>query len=431
MEIKEQLEKDFGKVVGYEPVKLVLERILDMIRNREKYDRLGTNLPTGILLSGNPGTGKTLIANSFIEASGLPVYLVRKDKPNVDFINFINQSFESAKANAPAIVFLDDMDKFANEDKGHSDTEEYITIQSCIDDAKGKNVFVLATANNMDKLPRSLYRNGRFDKHIKIKNPTGKDAIKIVEYYIKQKNFESNIDREEIARMLNGGSCATLETVINEASVLAGFENKQIVEKVDLLRAAMCVIFGAPELEDKKPIEIVKKTAYHEAGHVVVGEILESGSIALVSVLGHDGPTQGVTAYYQDNDLYFSSIEYMKNRVKSLLAGKAAIDLIYGEVDVGACSDIDRAFDIVERFVTEYCSVGFDKYVHHAKSSDSLLSAQEINICVEVEKYYQEAHKMLVDNKDFLDKIAKALIEKETLTCKDIKKIKQGCKIIH
>lgn len=430
MEQKKQIEKDFEKVIGYESIKLVLERILDMIRNREKYEKLGAKLPSGILLSGKPGIGKTLIANSFIEASKLPVYLIRKDKPDGDFVNFIKQSFEDAKSKAPSIVFLDDMDKFANEDDFHCDTEEYVTIQACIDNVKGCDVFVLATANNMDKLPSSLCRSGRFDKQIKVSVPRGKDATQIIEYYMKQKKFVRDVNSEEIAKMLDGGSCAVLETVINEASILAGFAGKDKIEKDDLLRSAMCVIFGAPEIADKKPIDILKKTAYHEAGHAVIAELLEPESISLVSVLGHDGPTQGVTAYYQDDDTYFSSIEYMKHRVKSLLAGKAATEIVYGEVDVGANNDIHRAISIIERFVDHYCGFGFDKFEFKEKSSNDLLSRKEMLVFSELEKYYQEVKKMLISNREFLDKVAQQLVVKETLTCKDLKEIKATCKIV-
>ena len=192
----------------------------------------------------------------------------------------------------------------------------------------------------------------------------------------------------------------------------------------------MCVIFEAPEIADKKPIEILKKTAYHEAGHAVIAELLEPESISLVSVLGHDGPTQGVTAYYQDDDTYFSSIEYMKNRVKSLLAGKAATEIVYGEVDVGANNDIHRAISITERFVDHYCGFGFDKFEFQKNSSNDLLSRKETIVFSELEKYYQEVKKMLISNREFLDKVAQQLVVKETLTCKDLKKIKETCQVI-
>lgn len=430
MEKEKQIEKDFKKVIGYEPIKLVLERILDMIRNREKYDKLGTRLPSGVLLSGEPGTGKTLIANSFVEASKLPFYLVKKDCPDGDFVKYIKQSFESAKKNAPSIVFLDDMDKFANEDDFRRDAEEYVTIQACIDDVKGKDVFVIATVNNLNKLPNSLYRSGRFDKNLKLEIPTGEDAIQIIDYYIKQKNIDADVDCEEIGKMLNGESCAVLETVINEAAVFAGFEGKEKITKKDLLRAAMCVIFKAPESARKKSIQLVKKIAYHEAGHTVVAELLEPGSISLVSVLGHDGATEGVTVFYQENEKYFSSIEFMKNRVRSLLAGKAATEIVFGEVDVGAKSDTRRAINISERFVDDYCGFGYDKFEFQQHSSNELLARKEMFIFSEIEKYYQEAKKLLIDNREFLDKVAEKLVENETLTCKDIYEIKKSCTII-
>ena len=424
---KKQMEKDFAKVIGYEPIKLVLERTLDMIRNKEKYDKLGTKLPSGILLSGVPGVGKTLLANSFIKASGLPFYLVRKNQSNGSFVNFIKKSFEDAKAHAPAIVFLDDMDKFANEDEKHCDAEEYITIQSCIDDVKGYGVFVIATVNNMKKLPKSLYRRGRFDKHIPMNTPTGKDAIKIIKHYMQSKNFADDINSEEIVRVLNGRSCASLATVINEAAVLAGYAGKTKIEKEDFLRAAMCVLFDAPELIEKRPDKILRKIAYHEAGHVVVAETLEKESVSLVSVLGHDSSTQGITVYYQDDDEYFSNINLMKNRVKTLLAGRAATEIIYGEVDVGASSDIHRAFDIVERFADDYCSFGFDNFESYRQSSNDLLNRRELQMANELQNYYQDVRKILIDNHKFLDQVAQALVEKETLTSKDIQAIKKAC----
>lgn len=171
MEQNEQIGKDFERVIGYEPIKKVLERLLDMIRKKEKYDKLGTRLPRGMMLCGEPGVGKTLIASSFIEASKLPVFVIRKDKPNGDFVNFIKQTFDEARNNTPSIVFLDDVDKFANEDNMHRDAEEYVTIQSCIDEVKNDDVFVLATANDESKLPNSLLRCGRFDKIINVKPP--------------------------------------------------------------------------------------------------------------------------------------------------------------------------------------------------------------------------------------------------------------------
>lgn len=427
MEQNEQIGKDFERVIGYEPIKKVLERLLDMIRKKEKYDKLGTRLPRGMMLCGEPGVGKTLIASSFIEASKLPVFVIRKDKPNGDFVNFIKQTFDEARNNTPSIVFLDDVDKFANEDNMHRDAEEYVTIQSCIDEVKNYDVFVLATANDESKLPNSLLRCGRFDKIINVKPPQGDDAVKIIEFYMRQKKFVDCVDFEDIAKMLQGKSCAVLETVINEAAILAGYENKDRIDKEDLLRAAMCVVFGAPELVVKKSENIMRKIACHEAGHTVVSEILEPKTVSFVSVVGHDGPTQGVTAYSIDDEAYYFSVELMKNRVRTLLAGKAATEIVYGEIDAGAENDIRRALNIVERFVDDYCGAGFDKFEFGRNHSNDFYARKEILIYSELENFYQEAKKILIENRKFLDGIIEALVENEILASNDIQRLKEAC----
>jgi len=144
----------FDKIIGYDSIKEELLQIVDMIHNKEIFEDLGAKLPQGVLLAGDPGLGKTLMAKCFIEAAGIPSFTIRRDKGNDDFVGGITETFMKAKENAPSIVFLDDMDKFANEDDRHCDAEEYVAVQSGIDEVKGYDVFVLATVNNFDKLPR-------------------------------------------------------------------------------------------------------------------------------------------------------------------------------------------------------------------------------------------------------------------------------------
>ena len=145
----------FDKVIGYDSIKTELLQICDMIHNKELYERLGAKLPQGLLLYGDPGLGKTLMARSFMEESGLKTYIVRRNKGDDDFIGEITETFAKARQDAPSIVFLDDMDKFANEDSNHRDAEEYVAVQAGIDEVKNCGVFVLATANETGKLPRS------------------------------------------------------------------------------------------------------------------------------------------------------------------------------------------------------------------------------------------------------------------------------------
>ena len=152
-------------------------RICDIMRNHEFYSRLGVSVPNGLLLSGEPGLGKTLMANCFVKASGRKAFVCRKDKPDGDFVNHIKSVFDEAVENAPSIVFLDDMDKFsANGDEYHKNSEEFVTIQSCIDGVKGKEVFVLSTINDNNAIPKSLLRAGRFDNRIEVEPPKGEDA---------------------------------------------------------------------------------------------------------------------------------------------------------------------------------------------------------------------------------------------------------------
>ncbi len=420
--------KEFDKIIGYSDVKKELLRLCDIMVNGEKYRKLGVKTPRGLLLYGEPGVGKTLMANCLIKESGRKSYICRKDKSRDDFVDNIKETFEQAKQNAPSIVFLDDLDKFSNSDLDYCNTHEYVTVQSCIDDCDGFEVFIIATANDINKLPLSLCRAQRFDKTIKVKKPKGKDAVEIVKYYLSQKSFVDDIDEEEISRILDGGSCAELESVVNEAGIYAGFADKEKIDMDDMVKACLRVIFKAPECQDIIDESAVIGAAYHEAGHAIVNELLEPGSVSLVSIQQHSGDVGGVTGYYQ-NENYFKNKKYMEIRVMSLLAGKAATEIVFGEVDVGANVDLHRAFDIVERFVGEYCSTSFDKWLITDSRTENVRTRMELQIYSEMERYYFETKRLLIKNREFLDKLVNALIEKKTLIGKDISKLKLECKI--
>jgi len=417
--------KEFNKVIGYEDVKIELERIIDMMINSDKYKKLGVQTTRGLLLHGEPGVGKTLMAKCFIKASKRNTYTIRKDLPDGTFVKYIKSTFDKAKKNAPSIVFLDDMDKFANCDEKHRNADEFVTIQSCIDDCKDYEVFVLATTNDLDNIPKSLLREGRFDKTLVIENPEGEDAKRIVNHYLKNKKCAKDVDGDEIARLLDGRSCATLETVINEAGVYAGYENKKEISMNDLVKAFMRIVYKAPEKLKFKSDEYLLRTAYHEAGHTVVGEILEEGSVSFVTIKPHNGRTRGF-AGFDNNDNYFEDMKFMENRVISLLAGKAAIEVVYGVVDIGANSDLHRAFEIVARFIDNYCAYGFNFWqgCTELEQSQIMLERKTQFIQTEIEKYYIQAKKILIDNREYLDKVANELSLKYVLLANDIKKLK-------
>ena len=412
----------FDRIIGYEDIKMELTRYCDVLKNYEKYQKLGVALPRGILLNGNPGIGKTMMARCFIEESGCKSSLIRKDKPDGDFINEIRTIFEKAKEETRSIVFLDDMDKFANEDEYHRDAEEYVAVQSCIDDCRDSGVFVLATVNDRYCMPDSLTRVGRFDKVIEMKSPEGDDAKRIVAYFLSQKQVIGDVDVDEISRLMEGHTCAELETVINEAGIYAGFDGKEKIEQKDILKACMRMIFDAPESVEAIDRKYVRNLAVHEAGHAVVAEILEPGSVSLVSVCHYSGATEGVTLIQKPDDYEISKLA-VEHEVTRTLGGKAATEMVYGLADIGCNSDLHKAFDLVVEFVDNYCSYGFDAF-ERPHSSEYLLEKRDRMVAEEMDKYYRQAKQIVVENRPMLDMIVQELVKKKTITHNDIEKIR-------
>lgn len=289
----------FDKIIGYEDLKYEMKIVCDSIKNPEKYKKLGAKIPRGIMLYGEPGIGKSLLATTFCEESGRTCFIIRKDRPDGEFVNYIKEIFEKAKDSAPSIIFLDDMDKFSNGDERHKDAEEYVAVQAGIDTVKDFDVFVISTVNDKDVLPDSLLRPGRFDKVIEMRYPEGEDAVKIVDFYLKQKQIADDVDAREIANILNGRSCAELETIVNEAGMYAAFDNRDRITHNDLIRSCLRYIFEAPEMLTATNNEEVRITAIHEAGHALVAEILDPGSVNLISVAGYDGNISGITSIHK------------------------------------------------------------------------------------------------------------------------------------
>lgn len=428
----------FDKIIGYSYEKKELEQISDVLKNKSVYEKLGVSSPKGLLLYGKPGVGKTLMASALIEESGRKVFVCRKDQPNGDFIKAIKATFDEAVENAPSIVFLDDMDKFANGDELHRDAEEYVTVQSCIDEIKGTEVFVLATANNIKNLPHSLLRAGRFDRIIVVNVPHGSDAVKIISHYLNGKKFVSGVDANTIAKIIDGRSCAELETVINEAGLYAGYERAEEITMDHFMNACMRTIFNAQDasIDDYDPNRytnlsdgqnIVSQIVYHEAGHAVISEILCPESVTLISTRGRKGYSGGFTSYY--NDYSRTPLTWEQSRIISALGGMAALEQKYGIVDGGNESDLDDAFSLTRDLVINNCVCGFHLHSRGYSDSADLESKQEQAIASEVERYYKKAKEIISVNSDFFEKIATALLKKGLLNMADIQEIKKGCTI--
>lgn len=418
----------FDRIIGYQTIKEELLQICDMIHNRKIYENLGAKLPQGILLYGDPGLGKSLMAKSFITESGLPAYIVRRDKGSDDFIGKITDTFEKAKKNAPAIVLLDDMDKFANEDDRHIDAEEYVAVQAGIDEVKGCNVFVFATVNEIRKLPRSLIRSGRFDRKIEVNSPTDRDAEEIIKYYLAEKKVSDNVNMDDLVKMVSYGSCAELETILNEAAIGAAYARKEKIEMDDLVKSVLRMQYDAPDNFTKKSSDALKEIALHEAGHLVVSEILTPGSVGLASLRTAGRDSTGGFIHR------CMPVTRRAHHILISLAGKAAVELYYSGVCASGCqSDIRKAADNIRDAISESgtCGFGMIDVANHRfpESSESFNSRNESVVHAELERYMFKTREILIKNRDFLEKAAKMLSEKETLLYSDIRKLRESIKI--
>ena len=416
-------EKLFSNIIGYDDIKESLRTIVDVLNNKEKYQELGCNLSHGLLLYGPPGTGKTSIANEILNnVVDRKKYIIRKMKADGSFVDYLTNIFNEALNNQPSIILLDDLDKFAEEgDRGNQ--EEYVTVQALIDSIKNEDIFVIATANETYNLPRSLKRSGRFDTQIKINKPKEQDAYKIFSYYLKNKKIDSKVNIKNITSILSNTSCADLEKVCNQAGIYAGFKNKKSIGMEELLRASL-------ELKYETNIENINEkdnyslnTAYHEAGHALIGELLEPNSISFITIAKNNSDTKGMTIFHENED-YFQDIVFMQNRVKSLLAGKAAIEIVFNKCDVGANSDIRRAYDIAKRFIDNYCMYDFNSWIDiYEETSEKVKESKACNTMMLLNNYYNEVKEMIIKNRNILDKLANELNNKKILFQDEIKYI--------
>ena len=411
----------FDKIIGYESIKEELKQLCDIMHNTDIYEKLGAKKPKGLLLHGDPGVGKSLMARTFMEESGRKSYIIRRSKHDGDFINELKAIFTEAAQNAPSIILLDDMDKFVVEDKS---TAEYVAVQACIDDVAFSDVYIIATTNELYQIPDSLLRAGRFDCKVHVKWPKGDDALKIIQHYIMSKSVAHDLNIDDIAKMLHGKSCAELETIINEAAIYAGFERSDKIAMEHIVRSFLRSEYGMSNSAEEIEPARLEMTAYHEAGHAVISELLRPNSIGMASI--HTCANENWDGFV----IRCSAWENTSNTLLMLLAGKAATELKYGTVDEGAVTDIAHATKIVRENVTKegLCGIGaLDVFKSYEEPSTLLRARQEDAIHAELERYLSQAKAILAKNIEFLDAVATALLEKKTLLHSDIKKLKEAC----
>lgn len=406
----------FEDIIGYDDIKKELYCILDYLNNKEKYDKYNVSTSNSILLYGEPGLGKTLTSLKFIEASKRYSVIIRKKDNKENFFSYLKEKFEEAKKNAPSIILLDDLDKYAEESKNTKNNEEFSAVQSLIDDVKNKNVFIIATCNEIDNLASSLLRSGRLGQKIYFESPNRDEIKKIMKFYLSKTSLKYGFDIDKISFVLEKFSCADIDACINDALKKCVYEGKEVVETEDILKSVIKLIYGINHGNLKYSKETLLKICYHEAGHCLVGELLEEGSIGFATILKSYSCSSGGFTKYIQNEEYFSDIKYSYNRIKSLLAGKAAVELVYNEIDTGASSDISRASSIIYRLKDEVLNRVFVSYASNDNSASIICNS-------ELELFYNEVKILLSKNRDKLDKLANKLFEKSYIFNFDIREV--------
>lgn len=428
----------FDNIIGYADIKKKLARTADVLAHPDAYRSLGARAPRALLLYGEPGVGKTLMARCLIEESGRAVFTCRKDEPGEQFIATVKDTFAKAVEHTPSIVLLDDMDKFANEDEVHRDASEYVTVQSCIDNLGSADVFVLATANDISRLPSALLRSGRLGNRIEVDSPQEAEAEQIISHYLSHKSFMEDVDTAFLARIMGGHSCADLEEAVNHAGLLAGYERCERIGMEHLVRAILQTTRSVPDPDDMPAPDDERSrlertyTAYHEAGHAVVSEALDQGSVTLVTLYNRKGDySEGFALSKTVHDA--NIVKKQQSHILISLGSKAALEHRFGIVNRGIESDLASAFAHERELVGDTCCSGLHLYAYDEtfyRASESLNQAIEQTTAAEIERHYRMAKEIVSQNSRLLNAIATALLEQKLITAMDIERIERACPVV-
>lgn len=405
------------RIIGYENAKDTLHRICDIIRNPQIYQKLGAKTPKGLMLHGVPGVGKTMMAKALMEDLGIPAFTIRRVDTSEAFIREIKDTFAAAAEQAPSVILLDDMDKFPANEKS---AEEFTAVQACMDEVSDKPVFVVATANDIDDIPDSLLRSGRLERKIEIERPHGKTAKRIIRRYLEDKPVEDDINMDDIAKMMCGCSCAALETILNEAAMMAAFERHHKITMDHFLKAFLCHEYcedgydcGEDGYDTGFETEL-DEICVHEAGHAVMLELLSPGSVGMMAIVSPN-------RCFVRRACHLRSREH---RVMVHLAGLAASELVFGIKANGAASDLDRALDVIRNEVISYGKAGSRCMEPFGRNtSPTIRATQELTIQHELDRYIVQAKTLLAKNRTVLERVAAELKAQKVLLNSDVTRL--------
>ncbi len=431
----------FEDVAGVEEAKQDLREVVEFLKTREKFQALGARIPKGVLLIGPPGTGKTLLARAVAGEAGVPFFSISGSEFVEMFVGVgasrVRDLFEQAKRAAPCIIFIDEIDAVGRQrgaglGGGHDEREQ--TLNQILVEMDGfdtnVSVIVMAATNRPDILDPALLRPGRFDRRVVLDRPDIIGRTAILKVHTKGKPMAPEVDLEVIAKLTAGFSGADLSNLVNEAAILAARRNKKVIEMSELEESIDRVLMGPERKSRRMTTKDKELTAYHEAGHALVGHTLKSlEPIRKVTIIPR-GMAGGFTKPLVEDKLY-----HMRTYIQEVLAmdlgGRAAEELVFKEMSTGASQDIKEATDLARRMVTNYGMSDLLGPRTFGQKEEMVFLGREITeqrdygdqvanqIDSEVNRIIREAHelalKTLTDNMPKLIQLAKALLEKETL----------------
>ncbi len=447
----------FTDIAGNDNAKQDLQEVVDFLKHPKKYKDLGAKIPKGVLLVGNPGTGKTMLARAVAGEAGVPFFSISGSEFVEMFVGVgasrVRDLFSKAKKNAPCIIFIDEIDAVGRKrgsgmGGGHDEREQTLNqILVEMDGFDGEtNVIVLAATNRADVLDPALLRPGRFDRRVNITLPERKDREAILKVHFKKKPTDETVDLDKLAAKTAGSSGADLANMANEAAIIAARRNKKKITNDELTEAFERVAIG-PERKTKIMNDHEKElTAYHEAGHAIVGHVLpDSDPVHKVTIIPRGG-TGGVTWFLPPEDKSYTNVYEFKDILARAMGGRIAEQLIYGDdgITTGAGSDLRKATEIARDMVIEQGmgkglrdqvfhedngGLMFDKMTRERPYSDETAKMIDEEVAQLITEAKHRAMLVLKENRSFLDKLAEALLKEETLEEPEVDEILKGTKL--
>lgn len=444
MDDEETKKITFKDVAGLKEEKEELSEIVDFLKSPNKFVSMGARIPKGVLLVGPPGTGKTYLSKSVAGEAKVPFYIMSGS----DFVEMyvgvgasrVRDLFETAKNNAPCIIFIDEIDavgrrRGAGLGGGHDEREQTLNQLLVEMDGFGTNegVIVMAATNRADILDPALLRPGRFDRQIYVGLPDVRARKEILELHGKKKPLADDVDMTVVAKRTAGFTPADLENLMNESALLAARENLRKIPMAIVNEASIKVVAG-PEKSSAVIKEKERKlTAVHEAGHAVVSRMLPGyDSVHMITIIPR-GRAGGFTAFLPDDDImHFTTKTEMQNELVSLLGGRVAEDLVLGDISTGASNDIERATKLAREMVTTYGMSEKIGTLTYGSDSDSVFVARDMShtkdyseeVAAEIDEEmrrfvgdaYNKAKNLLKENMDTLLRVSDALLDRETIS---------------